>query len=41
VNALLRNLFVASVRWNLRFLPFGTSLFAILRKRDQDSSRLR
>ena len=38
MNALLRQLFVAPVRWNLRFLPVGTSLFAILRKRDQDPS---
>ena len=41
VNALLQNLFVAPVRWNLRFLPFGTSLFVILKKRDRDPSLLR
>ena len=41
INALLQKLFVAPVRWNLRFFPFGTSLFAILEKRDQDPSRLR
>ena len=40
VNTLLGNLFVAPVRWNLR-LPFGTSLFVILRKRDQGPSLLR
>jgi SAM-dependent methyltransferase len=41
VNALLQNLFVAPVKWNLLFAPFGTSLFVILKKRDQDPSLLR
>jgi SAM-dependent methyltransferase len=41
LNALLKRLFVAPVRWNLRFLPFGTSLFVILKKRGQEPSRLR
>jgi SAM-dependent methyltransferase len=41
LNALLQKLFVAPVRWNLHFLPFGTSLFAILKRRGQEPSRLR
>lgn len=40
-NAVLQKLFVTPVRWKLCFLPFGTSLFAILRKRDQGRSLLR